>query len=150
MAYVHIAHDCIVGNHAILANGVTLGGHVIIGDYAVVGGLTAVHQFCNLGAHTMVSGGSLIDKDVPPYVKGARHPLQYAGVNSIGLRRRGFTTEKINEIQDVYRILYVKGLNVSKAVETIETEVMATPERDEILEFIKHSKRGIMKGYFSE
>lgn len=150
MAYVHIAHDCIVGNNAILANGVTLGGHVIIGDYAIVGGLSAMHQFVNIGQHTMIAGGSLIDKDVPPYVKGARHPLQYAGVNSIGLRRRGFSADKINEIQDIYRYLYVRGLNVTKAVEVIETDVTATPERDEILEFIRNSKRGIMKGYFSE
>jgi UDP-N-acetylglucosamine acyltransferase len=150
MAYVHIAHDCIVGDNAILANGVTLGGHVIIGDYAIIGGLSALHQFVNIGQHTMISGGSLIDKDVPPYVKGARHPLQYAGVNSIGLRRRGYSAEKINQIQDIYRYLYVRGLNVTKAVEVIETDVLVTPERDEILEFIKNSKRGIMKGYFSE
>lgn len=146
MAYVHVAHDCIVGNNVILANGATLAGHIIIDDWAIVGGLTAVHQFCKIGAHTMISGGSLVRKDVPPYTKAAREPLSYVGINSIGLRRRGFTSEQISLIQDVYRIIYLKGLNVSQAVTLIEADVPATPERDEILRFIDASSRGIMKG----
>ncbi|MDD2963359.1 MAG: acyl-ACP--UDP-N-acetylglucosamine O-acyltransferase [Bacteroidales bacterium] len=146
MAYVHVAHDCIVGNNVILANGATLAGHITIDDWAIVGGLTAVHQFCKIGAHTMISGGSLVRKDVPPYTKAAREPLSYVGINSIGLRRRGFTSEQISLIQDVYRIIYLKGLNVSQAVTLIEADVPATSERDEILRFIDASSRGIMKG----
>lgn len=146
MAYVHVAHDCVVGNNVILANAATLAGHITIDDWAIVGGLTAVHQFCKIGAHTMISGGSLVRKDVPPYTKAAREPLSYVGINSIGLRRRGFSNEQIGLIQNVYRIIYLKGLNVSQAVTIIEADVPATPERDEILRFIDGSSRGIMKG----
>lgn len=147
MAYVHVAHDCIVGNNCILANGVTLAGHIIIDDFAIVGGLSAVHQFVHLGSHVMISGGSLIRKDVPPFVKGARDPLSYVGINSVGLRRRGFSNEKIAGIQEIYRILFVKGFKTSKAIEIIEAEIKPTDERDDILNFIRNSKRGIMKGY---
>ncbi len=147
MAYVHIAHDCVVGNNVILANGATLAGHITIDDYAIIGGLSAIHQFVNIGAHVMISGGSLVRKDVPPFTKAAREPLSYVGINSIGLRRRGFTPEKINEIQDIYRYIYLKGNNVSQALEYIEANLPATSERDEILSFISRSARGIMKGY---
>jgi len=147
MAYVHVAHDCIVGNNCILANGCTLAGHISIDDWAIVGGLSAVHQFVNIGQHSMVSGGSLVRKDVPPYTKAAREPLSFVGINSIGLRRRGFTSEKINEIQDIYRYIYLKGLNVTQALELIEATMPATFERDEILSFTAKSSRGIMKGY---
>ncbi len=147
MAYVHVAHDCVIGDYCILANAVNLAGHINIDDYAIVGGLSAVHQFVNIGAHVMISGGSLIRKDVPPYTKAARDPLSFVGINSIGLRRRGYTSEKINEIQEIYRIIYLKQLNVSQAVAYIETELPATTERDEIISFISSSKRGIMKGY---
>lgn len=147
MAYVHLAHDCEVGNHCILANSVQLAGHVVVGEYAIIGGLSAVHQFVNIGAHAMISGGSLVRKDVPPYVKAGREPLSYEGINSIGLRRREFTPEKISEIQNIYRILFIKGLNTAKAIEIIEAEIPATRERDEIIMFIKESDRGIMKGY---
>lgn len=147
MAYVHVAHDCVVGNNVILANAATLAGHITIDDYAIVGGLSAIHQFVNIGAHVMISGGSLVRKDVPPYTKAAREPLSYVGINSIGLRRRGFTPEKINEIQDIYRLIYLKGNNVSQALEYIEANLPATSERDEIISFIGKSARGIMKGY---
>jgi len=147
MAYVHIAHDCIIGNNVILANAATLAGHIEIEDWAIVGGLTAVHQFVKIGSHTMVSGGSLVRKDVPPYTKAAREPLQYAGVNSIGMRRRGFSNDTINLIQDIYRYLYLRGLNTSQALRIIETELPATKERDEIIFFVNNSARGIMKGY---
>jgi len=150
MAYVHIAHDCIIGNNCILANAVQLAGHVEISDFAIIGGLTAVHQFVKIGPHVMVSGGSLVRKDVPPYTKAAREPLSYEGVNSIGLRRREYSSEKINEIQEIYRILYLRGLNNSAALKKIETEMAATKERDEILSFIRASDRGIMKGYISK
>lgn len=148
MAYVHIAHDCVVGNNCILANCVTLAGHIEIDDYAIVGGLTAVHQFVHIGGHVMISGGSLVRKDVPPYTKAAREPLSYVGINSIGLRRRGVLPEKINEIQEIYRILYLKGYNHSKALSVLETQTPPTKERDEIITFVRNSNRGIMKGYF--
>ena len=147
MAYVHIAHDCILGDHVILANACNLAGHIEIDDWAIVGGLSAVHQFVHIGAHTMISGGSLVRKDVPPYTKAGREPVAFVGVNSIGLRRRGFTNERINDIQDIYRILYLKGRNITQAVSFIEANVPATLDRDEILSFINRSQRGIMKGY---
>ena len=149
MAYCHIAHDCFVGDHCIFSNNSTLAGHITIGDHVILAGMTAVHQFCMVGNHAFVTGGSMVRKDVPPYVKAAREPLSYVGINSIGLRRRGFTPEKIREIQNIFRILYQKNYNNSQAAEIIEAEMEATPERDEILQFIKNSKRGIMKGYFS-
>ncbi|MDR6301025.1 acyl-ACP--UDP-N-acetylglucosamine O-acyltransferase [Mesonia maritima] len=149
MAYCHIAHDCIVGDNCIFSNNSTLAGHITLGDHVILAGMTAVQQFCKIGSHAFITGGSLVRKDVPPYVKAAREPLSYVGINSIGLRRRGFSTEKIREIQDIYRILYQKNYNNSQAVTIIEAEMEATPERDDILEFIKNSQRGVMKGYFS-
>ncbi len=147
MAYSHVAHDCYIGDHSIIVNGVALGGHVTIGEYAIIGGLSAVHQFVTIGAHTMVSGGSLVRKDVPPYVKAAKDPLSFVGINSIGMRRRGYDSEKIAEIQQIYRILFQQKNNVSQAIDIIEAEMPATPERDEILSFVRNSKRGVMKGY---
>ncbi len=147
MAYAHIAHDCIIGDNVILANCATLAGHIEIDDWAIVNGLVAVQQFVKIGCHTYVSGGSLVRKDVPPYVKAAREPLSYVGVNSIGLRRRGYSNDQINSIQDIYRMIYLKGLNVTQAVSIIEADFPATPERDFILSFINTSTRGIMKGY---
>ena len=147
MATAHIAHDCHIGKNAIVVNGVALAGHVTVGDFAIIGGLAAIHQFISIGDHAMVSGGSLVRKDVPPYTKAAKEPLSYVGINSVGLRRRGFTTEKISEIQSIYRILYQKNYNTSQALAIIEAEMEATPERDEILDFIRNSSRGIMKGY---
>lgn len=147
MAYVHIAHDCIVGNNVILANGATLAGHITIDDWAIIGGLAAVHQFVQVGKHAMISGGGMARKDVPPYTKAGREPLSYVGVNSIGLRRRGFNADQINAIQEIYRIIYLKNKNVSQAVNFIEANIAATPERDEILSFIAKSTRGIMRGY---
>ena len=149
MAYSHIAHDTIVGNNVIIGNGSQIAGEVIIHDFAILSGLVAVHQFVNIGPHVMISGGSLVRKDVPPYTKAAREPLSYEGVNSIGLRRRGFSSEKIAEIQEIYRNLYLRGLNNAKALTKIETEMPATQERDEIISFIRASDRGVMKGYIS-
>ena len=147
MAYSHIAHDCCVCNNIIISNATQLAGEVIVDDYAIIGGGTLVHQFCHLGSHIMIQGGALINKDVPPYVKAAREPISYAGINSIGLRRRNFSSDTIREIQDIYRYLYLSGLNVSDAVARIEAELPATPERDEIIMFVRNSKRGIIKGY---
>ncbi|MDG1246164.1 MAG: acyl-ACP--UDP-N-acetylglucosamine O-acyltransferase [Polaribacter sp.] len=147
MATAHIAHDCVLGDNSIVVNGVALGGHVIIGEHAIIGGLAAVHQFIHIGDHAMVSGGSLVRKDVPPFTKAGKEPLSYVGINSIGLRRRGFSTGKIREIQNIYRILYQSKYNNTQALEKIEAEMEATPERDEIILFIRNSQRGIMKGY---
>lgn len=147
MAYVHVAHDCIIGNNVVLANVATLAGHVTIDDWAIIGGMVGIHQFCRVGCHSIVAGGAVVGKDVPPYTKAGRSPLSYVGVNSIGLRRRGFTPAVIANIQEIYRMIFVKGYNVSQAVEIIEARMEATPERDEILSFIANSTRGIMKGY---
>jgi len=149
MAYCHVAHDCIVGDNCIFSNNSTLAGHVTVGDFVILAGMTAVHQFCTLGRHAFITGGSLVRKDVPPFVKGAREPMSYVGINSIGLRRRGFESSKIKEIQSIYRILYQNNYNNTQAARIIEADMEATTERDEILQFIKNYKRGIMKGYFS-
>lgn len=148
MAYCHVAHDCVVGDHCIFSNNSTLAGHVSVGNYVILAGMTAIHQFCTIGDYAFITGGSLVRKDVPPYVKAAREPLSYVGVNSVGLRRRGFSTEKIREIQSIFRILYQKNFNNSQAADILEAEMQVSPERDEILDFIKNSHRGIMKGYF--
>lgn len=146
MAYVHVAHDCIVGKNCILANAVNMAGHVEVDDFSIVGGMSAVHQFVKIGKHVMISGGSLIRKDVPPFVKAGREPLVYVGVNSVGLRRRGYSLESINQIQEIYRKLYLSGMNITQATAFIEKEVNVTSERDEIMLFINNSKRGIMRG----
>ena len=147
MATVHVAHDCLIGNNVIVVNGVALAGHVEIEDWAIIGGLAAIHQFTKVGKHSLVAGGSLVRKDVPPFVKAARNPISYMGINSIGLRRRGFQPEKIKEIQNIYRIIYQKKYNTSQSLRVIEGELEATPERDDIIQFVQTSQRGIMKGY---
>lgn len=147
MAYSHIAHDCVVGDNVIISNATQVAGEVVIDNYAVIGGGTLIHQFCHIGAHVMIQGGALINKDIPPFVKAAREPIAYTGVNSIGLRRRNFTNDQIREIQEIYRFLYLSQLNVSDAVERIEAELPATRERDEIIMFIRNAKRGIIRGY---
>ncbi|HEX8376911.1 MAG TPA: acyl-ACP--UDP-N-acetylglucosamine O-acyltransferase [Pedobacter sp.] len=147
MAYCHIAHDCEVGDYCIFSNSTTLAGHITVGDYVVLAGMVAIHQFCNVGSHAFVTGGSLVRKDVPPYVKAAREPLSYVGINSVGLRRRGYSSDDINEIQDIYRTLFVKNFNVSAALDIIEAENQPTEIRDEILDFIRNSNRGIMRGF---
>jgi len=150
MAYVHVAHDCIVGNNVILGNVCTLAGEIVVDDFAILSGLVAVHQFVHVGAHVIISGGSLVRKDVPPYIKAARDPLSYVGINSVGLRRRSFSDDKINEIQEIYREIYLKGNNNSQAIKNIEANIPASRERDEIVGFLKSSRRGIIKGYFSD
>ncbi len=147
MAAAHIAHDCIIGNNCIIVNGCLFGGHVEIGDWAIIGGLSAIQQFSKIGIHSFIAGGSLIRKDIPPYIKAAREPISYAGINSIGLRRRGFGNKKINEIQNIYRILFQKSFNTTQALDIIETGFEATKERDEIITFIRSSQVGVMKGF---
>ncbi len=147
MAYTHIAHDCVIGNGCIFSNNTTLAGHITVGDYVVLAGLTAVQQFVRIGSHAFVTGGSLVRKDVPPFVKAAREPLSYVGVNSVGLKRRGFSLDKINHILDIYRILFVRGYNTTKALNIIEADIPVSDERDEIISFVRETGRGIMKGY---
>jgi UDP-N-acetylglucosamine acyltransferase len=147
MAYVHVAHDCVVADNCILANNVTLAGHIHVGEHAVIGGMSAVHQFVKIGAHTMISGGSLVHKDVPPYIRAANEPMSYIGVNTIGLGRRDFTTEQITLIQDIYRILYVFNQNVTKGLAQIRKDMSESPELTQILHFIEtESTRGIIRG----
>lgn len=147
MAYSHVAHDCVIGDNVIISNATQIAGEVVVDNFAVIGGGTLIHQFCHIGSHVMIQGGALVNKDIPPYVKAAREPIAYAGVNSIGLRRRGFTSEVIRDIQEIYRYLYLSGLNNTDAVERIEAELPATKERDEIILFVRNSKRGIIRGY---
>lgn len=146
MAYVHVAHDCIIGDNVILANSVNLAGHVIIEDYAILEGLAAVQQFVRIGAHAFITGGSKVRKNVPPFVKAAREPLSYVGVNSVGLRRRGFSNETVLQIEDIYRTLYVRGYNVSNALNIVEKEAPNSVERNQIIDFIRNSPDGIMRG----
>ena len=148
MAYSHVAHDCFVGDNCIFSNNSTLAGHVTVGDHVILAGMVAVHQFCSIGNHAFVAGGSLVRKDIPPFVKAAREPISYVGINSVGLRRRGFDSSVIMQIQSIYRTLYQKKYNNTQAVSIMEAEMEATKERDEIIQFIKNSQRGIMKGYF--
>ncbi|MEY4275327.1 MAG: Acyl-[acyl-carrier-protein]--UDP-N-acetylglucosamine O-acyltransferase, partial [Bacteroidota bacterium] len=146
MAYVHVAHDCIIGDNCILANAVQMAGHVTVGDFAIIGGSSAIHQFASIGRHVMISGGSLVRKDVPPFTKAGREPLSYAGINSVGLRRREFNDEQVGEIQEIYRYVYLKGLNNQEALNQIEANIPKSAHRDEIVDFIRNSERGIMKG----
>lgn len=147
MAYCHVAHDCVIGNNVIMSNAVQNAGEVVIDDFAVIGGGALVHQFCHIGSHVMLQGGALVNKDIPPFVKVGRDPIAFVGVNSIGLRRRGFSNETIRDIQETYRYLYLSGLNNSDAIERIEAELPATKERDEIILFVRNSHRGIVRGY---
>ena len=147
MAYCHVAHDCVVKDNVIMSNAVQLAGEVVVDEFAVVGGGALVHQFCHIGAHVMLQGGALVNKDIPPFVKAGREPIAYAGVNSIGLRRRGYSNETIRDIQEIYRYLYLSGLNNSDAISRIEAELPASKERDEIILFVSTSNRGIIRGY---
>jgi UDP-N-acetylglucosamine acyltransferase len=146
MAYVHVAHDCVIGNNVVISNSVQLAGHIEIQDYVNIGGTSAIQQFVKIGTSAFVSGGTLVRKDVPPFVKAAREPLAYCGINSVGLRRRGFSNEKINEIQEIYRNIYLRGLNNSDALDVIELEMAPSKERDQIIQFVRTSERGIMRG----
>ena len=147
MAYCHEAHDCLLHDHIIMSNATQLAGEVVVEDWAIIGGGSLVHQFSHIGAHVMIQGGSKVNKDVPPYVIAAREPISYCGINSVGLNRRAFTQEQITAIQNTYRLLYLSGLNVSQAIEQIENTLPQSPERDLILEFVKGSPRGIIRGY---
>ena len=148
MAYVHLAHDVHVGNHVILANAVNVAGHVTIEDLVIVEGMVGIQQFVRLGAHSFIAGGSLVRKNVPPYIKAAREPLAYIGVNSIGLRRRGFLQDRIQRIEDIYRTLYVQNANMSQALKVADVEFPQCDEKDFVLDFIRESNKGIIRGPF--
>ncbi|MGF7140888.1 acyl-ACP--UDP-N-acetylglucosamine O-acyltransferase [Roseimarinus sediminis] len=145
-SYSHVAHDCLIHDRVILGSYAGLAGEVVVEDWAIVSPYTAVHQFCRIGKHSFIAGGSLVRKDIPPFILVANEPLSYAGVNSVGLRRRGYTVAQINEIQNAYRYIYLKGLNNTQALKAIEAELDMSVERDEIILFVKNSERGIVKG----
>lgn len=149
MSCSHVGHDCVIGSNCIVANCTLLAGEVELGDWAILSGHVAVHQFTRIGDHAMVSGGSMVTKDVPPYVKAAHTPLSFVGSNSIGLRRRGFSTEQLGAIHDMFRILFQSGYAYGKACDMIEEQFPASEERDLIIGFIRNSKRGIIKPYNS-
>ncbi len=145
-AYVHIAHDCLVGSHCVISNATQMAGHVQVGDWAIIGGTSAIHQFTNIGAHAFIAGGSLVRTDVPPFVKAAREPLSYAGVNSVGLSRRGFSEGQVHQIHELYRILYLSGSSQQEALSRMETEFVPSADRDLIINFVRNATRGIIKG----
>jgi len=146
MAYTHLGHDCILGNNIIIANSGNLAGHITIEDNVIIEGIVAAQQFVNIGAHSFIAGASLIRKSVPPYIRVAREPLQFIGVNTVGLARRGFSKELIKNIEDIYRIIFVRGHNISNALEIVESEIPDSVERKQIIDFIRAQKDGIVKG----
>lgn len=146
MTYVHVAHDCQIGDNVILASYVGLSGHVVIEDCAILEGKVGTQQFVRIGAHAFVGGGSLVRKDIPPFVKAAREPLGFAGVNSVGLRRRGFSDETVKEIEDIYRLLYVQNNNLTKGVDAVIETMADTEVRRRILDFIASADKGIIRG----
>ncbi|MCE2683521.1 MAG: acyl-ACP--UDP-N-acetylglucosamine O-acyltransferase [Flavobacteriia bacterium] len=146
MTYVHVAHDCQIGNNVILASYTGLSGHVQIDDFAILEGKVAAQQFAHIGAHAFIGGASLIRKDVPPFIKAAREPLTFAGVNSVGLRRRGYTDAQVREIEDIYRILYVQNNNISKGLEAVREQMQDSPLRQMIIDFVESSDKGIIRG----
>lgn len=145
MAYVHVAHDCVIGNRVIVSNAAQFAGEVRVDDYAVIGGGSLVHQFCHLGRNIMLQGGALVNKDIPPFVKAAREPISYVGLNSIGLHRNGFSDEDIRQIGEIYRIIYLSDLNVTNAVKLVEETIPDSKYRKEIIDFVNNSDRGIIR-----
>ncbi len=146
MAYVHLGHDCVFGNGIIVSNACQFAGEVEVNDCAVVGGGSLVHQFTRIGSYCMIQGGSRVGKDVPPFALIGREPACFEGINLIGLKRRGFSAEEIQTVQDIYKYFYAKKLNTTQAIEAIESEVAQNALRDKILDFVKGSQRGIIKG----
>ena len=143
MAYVHVAHDCIVGDHTVMANNTTLAGHVEIGNHAILGGLTAVHQFCKVGAHVITGGGTIVYKDIPPYVTAAGQPAKPHGINSEGLKRRGFTPEQLATLKRAYKTLYRDGLTLQEALEQLDA--MGAAEVGLLTDFLRRAERGIIR-----
>ena len=147
LAYSHVAHDCSIGNNTVLSNNTTLAGHVIIGENVVISGLTAINQFSIIGDYAFIAGGSQIRKDIPPYIKAGRNPLCYLGINNVGLRRNGFSENLIKNLQSIYKIIFQNKMNVSQAIDILENKFEKINEKQKIIEFIKKSERGILKGY---
>lgn len=145
MAYNHIAHDCVIGNKVIMSNACQLAGEVVVDDGAVIGGGSLIHQFCHLGRNIMLQGGALVNKDIPPYVKAAREPISFVGLNTIGLHRNGFSTEDIQIISEIYRVLYLSDLNVTNAIKLIRETLPETKYREEIISFVENSNRGVIR-----
>ena len=145
MALSHIGHDCRVGNHCIIGNTVALAGEVNVDDWAIISAGTLVHQFTHIGAHVMIGGGCKVRTDDPPYIKAERDPLSYLGINTVGLNRRGFDKEQINNIHNMYRVIYQSGLNFSQALEKVEAEFEKSEDRDYIIGFIRNSQRGVIR-----
>ena len=147
MSYSHIAHDCSIGNYCIFSNNITLAGHIKIGNHVVLAGLTAIQQFCSVGDFAFISGGSLVRKDIPPFVKVARDPLIFVGINSVGMERNGVEKERVEVIQNAYRIIFKSKKNISQALEIIKKEMNSTQDVKMILQFIEKSTQGIVRGY---
>ena len=146
MTYAHIGHDCIIGNNCILGNGTGLAGEVKVDDWAIISAGTLVHQFAHIGGHVIIGGASKVRTDVPPFIKADRDPLTYLGINSVGLTRRGFEKDRIDTIHNIYRVIYQNGMNVSQALDFIENEFSSSVDRNYILDFIRKSERGIIRG----
>ena len=145
MAYSHIGHDCIISDNCIIGNSSALAGEVVVDNWAILSAGTMVHQFARIGGHVMIGGGSKVRTDVPPFIKADRDPLSYLGLNSVGLTRRGFEKARIDEIHNIYRVIYQNGMNISLALDCVENEFKSSPDRDYILEFIRKSERGIIR-----
>lgn len=145
MAYSHVAHDVVVGNRVIISNATQLGGEVRIDDCAVIGGGSLIHQFCHLGRNIMLQGGALVNKDIPPYVKAAREPISYVGLNTIGMHRNGFSNEEIQQVAEIYRILYMSELNVTNALKLIKETIPDSRFKEEIVSFVENSERGVIR-----
>lgn len=145
MAYVHVAHDCIIGNNVILANAINMAGHVTIEDFAGVGGMTPIHQFVRIGKHVFIGGGLRVPKDVPPFILAAGEPLNFAGLNRVGLTRRGFSAELLTELKKAYHFIYRSNLNTTQALNEIRNTMNLSPEIKYIIDFIETSERGIIK-----
>lgn len=145
MAYTHVAHDCKIGNNVIVSNAVQFGGEVVVDDFAVIGGGSLIHQFCHLGKYIMLQGGALVNKDIPPFVKAAREPISYVGLNAVGLHRHGFSREDVQIISEIYKVLYLSDLNVTNAVRLIVETLPESSYRDEIVSFVESSERGIIR-----
>ena len=140
-----MAHDCVIGDHVIISNATQLAGEVVVDDYAVIGGGSLVHQFCHLGKGIMLQGGALVNKDIPPYVKAAREPISFVGLNTVGMSRRGMSRDDMDVIHEIYRILYMSDLNVTNALRLIEERVAPCSYRDEIIDFVRNSGRGVIR-----
>jgi len=145
MAYSHVAHDCKLGNHIIMANSVGLGGHITVGDYAILGGIVAVHQFVRIGAYAIIGGQSAVPQDIPPYVSASGNRAKLYGLNLVGLKRRGFSDETISNLKKAYKIVFRSGLILEDALSKVKAELSGSPEAMSFMEFMKNSKRGITR-----